>query len=100
MVTDPSWDGAAPHAVGERRSLVVGEQLVDRHVVEAGQPLQAGHRDGPLAPLVGPQHRGLELLARGGLDLLQRQPLLPPDQAQAFADLPPVRGWDVRRLES
>ena len=42
-----------------------GQQLVDRHVVEAGQPLQARHRDGPLAPLVGAEHRRLELLARG-----------------------------------
>ena len=69
-----------------------GQQLVDRHVVEAGQALEPGHRDGPLAPLVGAEHRRLELLLRGRLDLLQRQPLLPPDGAQPLADLATVRG--------
>ena len=49
-------------SLGERGTLVAGQQLVDRHVVEPGQALQAGHRDGPLATLVGAEHRRLELL--------------------------------------
>ena len=37
-------------------ALVHGEQLVDRHVVEPGQALEPGHRDGPLATFVGAEH--------------------------------------------
>ena len=70
--------------------LVEGEQLIDRDPVETGQALQPGHRDGPLAPLVGAQHRRLELLVRLGLDLLERQALLAADTAQALADLAAV----------
>ena len=66
-----------------------GQQLVDRHVVEAGQPLEPGHRDGPLAALVGAEHRRLELLRGGRLDLLQRQPLLPADARSRSPTLRP-----------
>ena len=88
--------GAA--ASSKRRALVAGQQLIDRHVVEPGQALEPGHRDGPLAPLVGPEHRRLELLVRGRLDLLERQALLAADGPQALADLPAVaRSLSVRR---
>ena len=67
--------------------VVAGQQLVHRHAVEAGQALEAGHRDGPLAPLVGAEHRRLELVLGGRLDLLERQALLPADGTQPGAHL-------------
>ena len=36
--------------------VVLGEQLVDRDVVELGQPLEPGDRDRPLAAFVGTEH--------------------------------------------
>ena len=80
-----------PTAVAEGGALVGREQLVDRHVVEAGQALQAGHRDGPLAPLVGTEDRRLELQLGRRLDVLEREPLLATDGTQALADLPRSR---------
>ena len=40
-----------------------------------------------LAALVGAEHRGLELLVRAGLDVVERQALLPADRPQALADV-------------
>src|SRR5690606_21465757 len=58
--------------------------------------LEAGHRDGPLAPLVGAEHRRLELLLRGCLDVLEREVLLPADGPQPAPHLhgvgPRLRG--------
>ena len=47
------------------------QELLDRHRVELGQPVEAGHRQGPLAAFVGTEHRRLELLLALRLDLLQ-----------------------------
>jgi len=67
-------------------ALTVGQQLVDRHLVEPSEALQTRNRDGPLATLVGTENAGLELLCRDGFDLLQRQTLLPADVTQTVAD--------------
>src|ERR1700690_2585237 len=49
------------------------QELVGRHFIDLGQPEQAGHRDGPLAPLVRTEHRRLELEARPRLHVVKRQ---------------------------
>ena len=96
MVTLPLvWPSSAsgrPRPSPARSSPLLGQQLVDGDVVQPGQALQPGHGDGPLAAFVGPEHRRLELLRRGHLDGLQRQPLLLAHLAQALADLPGVGG--------
>ena len=50
------------------------------------EPLEPGDRDGPLAPLVCTEHRRLELVARGGLDLLERQAHLATDGPEPLPD--------------
>ena len=65
---------------------LAGQQLVGRHLVDLGQAQQPGHRDRPLAPLVGTEHRRLELEARARLDVVERQTLLTPDRPEALAD--------------
>ena len=79
---------AADLARARRRDLarLRRQELVDRHVVELRQPLQARHRDRALTPLVGAEHRGLELQPRGLLDRLEREPLLASHSAQASTD--------------
>ena len=67
-----------------------GQQLVGRHPVELGQPEEARHRDRALTPLVGAEHRRLELLVGARLHVVERQALLAADRAQAFADVPSV----------
>ena len=74
--------------------VVLGEELVDRDVVELGQALQPRHRDGALAPFVGAQHRRLELLIRHGLDGLQGEAHLLAHGAQAR----PHRSRHTRRV--
>ena len=71
---------------------VVGEQLIDGHVVEAREPLKSGHRDRSFATLIGTQNRGLELLGRARLDFLEREPLLAADGPQPLADSAAVSG--------
>ena len=70
--------------------VAAGQELVGRHPVELGEPQEARHRDRPLAPLVGTEDRGLEFLVGAGLDVVQRQALLPPDRAQALSDMTTV----------
>ena len=65
--------------------LVGRQQLIDGHVVEAGEPLQSRHGDRTLTPLVGAKHRSLELLGRVRLDVLQRKSLLAANASEAFA---------------
>ena len=84
-----AWRRASSPSAGSSSSSN-GKELIDRNPVEAGQALQARHRDGPLPTLVGAQHRRLELLMRLGLDLLERKSLLPADHPQAIADLAAV----------
>ena len=72
---------------------LAGQELLDGHRVELREPVEAGHRQCPLATLVGTEHRGLELLVRLGLDLLQRHPLLFADHAESFTHLLAVRRW-------
>src|SRR5262249_45362173 len=77
------------------------EELIGRDLVDLGQPQQAGHRDGALAALVGPEDRRLEFEARGGFDVVKGEPLLPSDRPEAFADpcsgrrhsLSPLADW-------
>src|SRR5205814_8558402 len=71
-----------PRRVGAE---VARQQLVDGHVVEASEALEAGDGDGALTALVGTEHRGLELLLRRGFDCLQREALLLPYSSQTFA---------------
>ncbi len=49
--------------VVEVGALVGRQQLIDRHAVEAREPLEPRHRDRALAAFVGAEHRRLELLA-------------------------------------
>ncbi len=78
--SSPGGEHGAPlevdDGVGPEVGVVTRKKLVNGHVVEAGEPLEAGDRDGPFAPLVGPEHRGLELLPGARFDLLERKPLL------------------------
>src|SRR5690606_18501456 len=68
--------------------LVVARQhLVDGDPVEASEALQARYGDRPLATLVGPQDRCLELVIRCSLDVLQREVLLSADRTKSGADL-------------
>jgi len=81
-----------------RRSVVatvpVGrrQELVDGHAVEARQAVQSGYGYGALTPFVGPEDRCLELRLRPGLDVLQREPLLPADQPDTFPEPVAVLG--------
>src|SRR5207244_7166492 len=56
--------------------------LVDRGLIEAGQPLEAGGRDHPLASFIGAEDRRLELGVRRLLDVEQRQALARPYRSQ------------------
>src|SRR5207302_1496989 len=87
----PEWSGLAQLEVVEAADEGVdveatGQELVDGDVVEAGQALEPGYRDGPLAPLVGAEDRRLELLGGGGLDLLEGQALLLANGAEPVTD--------------
>ena len=62
------------------------QQLVGRDLVDLGEAQQPRHRDRPLAPLVGAEHRRLELQVRARLDVVERQALLPADRPEALAD--------------
>ena len=86
VVADVDRSRAAPAIVG----AVARQQLIDRDVVELGQPLQAGDRDRPLAALIGAEHRSLELLVGRGLHGLQREPLLFSDVSKALSNPPCV----------
>ena len=66
------------------------------HPVELGEAEQPRHRDRPLAPLVGAEHRRLELLVGACLDVVERQALLPADRPQALADVPSVHVFHHR----
>ena len=77
---------AAGREVDLDAGVVTGQQLVGRHVVELGEAQEAADGQGPLAPLVGAEDRGLELLARASLDVVQGQALLASDGAQTLAD--------------
>jgi hypothetical protein len=66
--------------------------VVDGDAVEDGQPLQPRHRDAALAPLVGAEDAGLELLAGALLDVVEGKALLQADVAEPFADLLRVAG--------
>ena len=70
--------------------VVLGQELVHRHVVELGQPLQPRHRDGALAAFVGTEDRCLELLVRHRLDGLKGEAHLLAHGPQARADRPGV----------
>ena len=78
--------------VGAAFAFFTREQLIDRHRVEASEALETGNGDRPLAPFVGAEHRRLELLARRGLDVLERKPLLAPNCPKPLADLATVSG--------
>ena len=83
----------SPRRFGEVDLEVVaapGQQLVGGHAVELGEAEQARHRDRPLAPLVGAEHRGLELLVRARLHVVERQSLLAADRPEALADVTSV----------
>src|SRR5205807_10546008 len=54
--------------------------------VEGSQPLEPWHRDGPLAPLIRAEDRGLELLLRRLFHRLQGETLLLPDRPETFAN--------------
>ena len=55
---------------------ILGQQLVDRDAVEGRDLVQPGHRDIPVAALVGRQQRTFEALVRQHLNLLQGQAAL------------------------
>ena len=48
-----------------------GQEFIGRNAVELREAQESGDGDRPLAPLVGPEHRGLELLVGFGLDVVQ-----------------------------
>jgi hypothetical protein len=85
MRLSPSIGGAPSN------STLVGREPGRPARCRTGQSLQTGHGDGPLAALVGAEHARFELLIRRGLDVLQRQPLLASDCAQALSDAFAVR---------
>ena len=93
----PVLEAAAPSVRSISTSDVARQQLVGRDVVELGQPHEARHRECPLAPLVGAEDRGLELLAGPRLDLVQRQALLAADRPKAVPDLRADR-WSLSAL--
>jgi hypothetical protein len=45
----------APVGRREAELVIVGQHLIDGNPVEAGEPLQPGHRDGSLTAFVGPK---------------------------------------------
>ena len=63
---------------------LLGEELLRGNPVDIGEAHEPGDRDDPFSPLIGTQHRGLELLVRHCLDFMQRQALLPPDGPQSI----------------
>ena len=69
VVTISSVVPVDPHRVMVASSG--GRSWSTGHVVQLGQALEPGHRDGPFAPLVGPEHGRLELLLGHGLHGLQ-----------------------------
>ena len=77
---------AAAAAVAKQQEEMMRrrQELVDGHTVEARQAVQSGYGYGALTAFVGPEDRCLELRLRPGLDILQREPLLPADQPDAF----------------
>src|SRR5581483_6712232 len=76
--------------VGSPVAFLARQELVDGHLVEAGEALQPRYRDRTLAPLVRAEHRRLELLSRPGFDVLQREALLAANRPEALADLAAV----------
>ena len=88
---DPTAGTVVGAVTGRVAVLVERQELVDGHAIEPGETLEPRHRDGPLAPFVGTEHRRLELLVGRGLDVLQRQSLLSPDQPEPLPDLAAVQ---------
>ena len=95
LVQTDQVDGEAVGLVDRARGAVdeadlavelTGQQLVGRHFVDLGEPQQAGHGDGPLAPLVGTEDRRLELEGRACFDVVKRQALLTPNRSESLAD--------------
>ncbi len=63
-----------------------GQQMVDRDLVQRGEPLQPGDGNRALAALVGAQHRRPELAVGPRLDRVQRQVALLAHGPEALAD--------------
>ena len=66
----------------------LAQQHGHRHLVEVGQALQAGQRQGAEAPLVGADRRCAPPALGPGLDLGERQALGLADGPEALADRP------------